>query len=103
MSRFSEYELRAMEASATAAAHYLDVCDFGAHGVRLDPAYYRACGDLLVKLFLLVDAGECFPDLLSGSPAAREVAEAVGIGRRIEVSVNGYYPELSLLLNRVTA
>ena len=58
---------------------------------------------MLFRSFLLVDAGECFPDLLSGSPAAREVAEAVGIGRRIEVSVNGYYPELSLLLNRVTA
>lgn len=102
MIHLSPSDLRSIESSATAAAHYLDACDFGARSVKLDPTYYRACGELLGKVFAMLDPAEAFPDLLLASPAAREVAEAQLIGRRIELSVNAYYPELALLLNRTT-
>ena len=43
MIHLSPSDLRSIESSATAAAHYLDACDFGARSVKLDPTYYRAC------------------------------------------------------------
>lgn len=103
MSSFSQSSLKAFAASASAAAAYLDACDSGSSYVRLDPSYYRACGNLLVKIFALVDAHRHFPELLEQSAAAREVAESIQIGRRIELSRLGYYPQLAVLLNRVTA
>jgi hypothetical protein len=35
--------------------------------------------------------------------AVREVAETIQIGRRIELNSRVFYPELAVLLNRVTA
>lgn len=95
--------LQALETTATTSAAYLDACDFGARYCRLDPAYYKACGDLLVKIFALVDAEKAFPDLLEHSAAAREVAISKQITHRIEVSRLAFYPELAGLLNRVAA
>ncbi|MFZ2267716.1 MAG: hypothetical protein WAV95_09075 [Azonexus sp.] len=100
MSYLSQTDLSTLEASATTAATYLDACDAGAQFVRLDPAYYRACGHLLTTIFSVTNAPEAFPVLLEHSAAAREVAESVEIGRRIEVSRLGYYPQLTVILNR---
>lgn len=69
--------LQSLAETASASADYLDACDFGRHGCQLDPAYYRACGELLLNIFLLVDASRAFPDLLARSPAAREIAATV--------------------------
>jgi hypothetical protein len=41
--------------------------------------------------------------LLEQSAAVREVAETIQIGRRIELNSRVFYPELAVLLNRVTA
>lgn len=103
MSRPSPRDLCAIEATAVAAAAYLDACDAGAVAVRLDAGHYRACARLLLGLFGAVDAETLFPGLLDESPAARELADGLRIGRRIEVSRLGYYPELSLVLNRASA
>ena len=100
MSDFSQTDLATLEATATTAATYLDACDNGARGVRLDPAYYRACGHLLGTIFDVVNAREAFPTLLEHSAAAREVADSVEIGRRIKISLLGYYPHLTVILNR---
>lgn len=100
MSYLSQTELSKIEATATTAAAYLDACDGGAKFVQLDPAYYRACGHLLMTIFSVTNAEEDFPALLQHSAAAREVAESVEIGRRIEISRLGYYPELTVILNR---
>jgi hypothetical protein len=102
-SYFSQSALNALEATATTASAYLDSCDNGARFVRLDPAYYKSCGVVLVGIFLLVDAKQAFPLLLEQSNAAREVAESVQIGRRIELSKLVFYPELAVLLNRAAA
>lgn len=103
MSYFTQDNLSALEATATTAAAYLDACDSGALFVRLDPAYYCACGRLLFKILTLVDANRNFPSLLEQSAAVREVAETIQIGRRIELNSRVFYPELAVLLNRVTA
>ena len=66
--------LKAFEATAAKAAAYLDACDNGGTHVTLDPDYYQACGCLLSKMFSLYDARHTFPDLLSRSAAAREIA-----------------------------
>ncbi|HEX6733167.1 MAG TPA: hypothetical protein VF096_00025 [Azonexus sp.] len=84
MSSFDKHTLRSLEATAAASAAYLDACDAGAEGSRLDPDYYRACADLLVKIFALVEPERDFPTLLKDSPAAREIAEAIVLRRRIE-------------------
>lgn len=102
-SYFSQSALNALESTATTASAYLDACDNGARFVRLDPDYYKSCGVVLVGIFSLVDAKRAFPSLVERSNSAREVAESVQIGRRLELSRLGYYPELALLLNRVAA
>lgn len=102
-SNFRKPALNALEATATTASAYLDACDNGARFVRLDPAYYKSCGSVLIGIFSLVDAKKVFPLLLEQSTSAREVAESVQIGRRIELSRLGFYPELAVLLNRAAA
>jgi hypothetical protein len=102
MSYLSQTDLSTLETTATTAATYLDACDDGARLVRLDPAYYRACGHLLATIFSVTNAHTAFPILLEHSAAAREVAESVEIGRRIEVSRLGYYPQLTVILNRAS-
>lgn len=101
MFRFNQLTLRALEATAARCAAYLDACDAGAQYCRLDPDYYLACGNVLVKIFALVDAVKAFPELVEHSAAAREVALSMQINHRIEVSRLGYYPELTVLLHRV--
>ncbi|MGE5470478.1 MAG: hypothetical protein ACM3X0_06760 [Bacteroidota bacterium] len=103
MAHFSEIDVESLGATASCAAAYLDDCDEGSEGVRLDPAYYQACGNLLKQIFILVDAWACFPRLMEHSAAAREVAETLKISHRIEISRLGFYPELTVLMNRVTA
>jgi hypothetical protein len=103
MSYFTQDNLSALEATATTAAAYLDACDSGARFVRLDPAYYCACGRLLVKILSLVDASKNFPTLLEQSAAVREVVDSIQIGRRIDLNSRVFYPELAVLLNRVAA
>jgi hypothetical protein len=103
MSLFTQADLMSLSATAASAANYLDACDEGGRFVRIDPAYYQACGNLLNKIFSLVDAETHFPRLLIDSPAAKEMAETIRIGRRIEVSRLGFYPELSSFINRVAA
>ena len=100
MSQSSQIDLHTLEITATSASLYLDACDNGARAVRLNPAYYQACGKLLISIFSLISARETFPQLLERSPAARDVAESIEISRRITVSRLGYYPELSLAMNR---
>lgn len=102
-SYFSQSTLDALEATATTAAKYLDECDSSKQGIRLDPAYYQCCGILLFRIFSLVDASYAFPGLVKHSNSARETAESIQIGRRIEVSRLGFYPELAGLLTRVAA
>ncbi len=100
---FSPSALVALAATANTAAAYIDACDSGAQHVRLDPAYYQSCGMLLYKIFSMLDARQAFPSLLEQSAAARDVAESIQINRRLEVSMLGYYPRLSALLQRVAA
>jgi hypothetical protein len=102
MTYLSQTDVSALEATALKAADYLDACDAGARTVRLDPTYYQACGNLLMKIFLMADAHQNFPELLERSSAAREVAESVDIKHRIMLSRVGYYSELSLILNRAS-
>ena len=73
------------------------------HTMLADPGYYQSCGALLYKIFTMVDAKANFPSLIEQSAAARDVAESVQIERRLEVSLAGYYPQLSVLLHRVSA
>lgn len=103
MSYFTQDNLTALEATATTAAAYVDACDAGALFVRLDPAYYRSCGSLLIKIISIVNASTDFPSLLAKSAAARDVAESIQIGRRMELNSRVFYPELSVLLDRVAS
>lgn len=103
MSSFSKITLQALEATAVTSAAYLDACDFGAQCCRLDPGYYRACGRLLIEIFSLVDAERAFPYLFEHSAAAREAVESIRMARRIKISRLGFYPELTVLLDRVAA
>jgi len=100
MSHFSQDNIESLAVSAISAATYLDACDAGAHKVRLDPRYYQACGNVLRQIFSLLDPETNFPILLQQSPAARDVAESLKIGQRIGLSRLGYYPELTVVLNR---
>src|SRR5574343_403153 len=95
---FSPSALVTLATTANTAAAYIDACDSGAQHVRLDPAYYQNCGLLLYKIFSMLDARLTFPSLLEQSAAARDVAESIQIGRRLEVSTLGYYPRLSARL-----
>ena len=100
---FGRSALLALAATASTAAAYIDACDSGAQYVRLDTAYYQTCGTLLFQIFSMVDAPATFPSLIEQSAAARETAESVQIGRRLQVSLLVYYPRLSVLLQRVSA
>jgi hypothetical protein len=91
MSNFDKRTLQALEATASASAAYLDACDSGVGSNRLDPEYYRACGDLLIRIFALVEPENDFPDLLKRSPAAREIADSIQLRRRIEAGKLGYH------------
>jgi hypothetical protein len=102
MTYLSQTDVSALEVTAMTAADYLDACDAGAKTVRLDPAYYQACGNLLMKIFLVANAHQNFPELLERSISARDIAESVEIGSRIKFSRLGYYPELSVVLNRAS-
>lgn len=95
--------LNAFKATAANAAGYLDACDLGLAGEKFDPDYYRACGHLLSKVFMLFDPERHFQDLLAESPAAREMAESLIIAHRIELSRVGFYPELAVLMQRAAA
>ena len=103
MSKLSVVEIESLRETAAVIAAYLDACDAGALEVRLDPRHYQACGKLLKTIFSRVNAEKVFPILLQHSPAAREIAESIVIGRRIEVSRLGFYPELCVSLNRAAA
>lgn len=102
MSLFTPAQMASLEATATTAASYLDACDNGSRFVRLDPMHYRTCGELLAKIFDLVDARQAFPELLQQSAAAAELAESMEIGRHIAISRLVFYPELAALINRIT-
>jgi hypothetical protein len=83
MPRIDWNALLALEAIAASAADYLDACDCGDHDGRLDPHYYRACGELLTKILALDGAEVTFAELLARSPAAREIAESIALGQRL--------------------
>lgn len=100
MTLFTPDTIESLAVSAIRAAAYLDACDDGARAVRLDPRYYQACGKVLREIFGLLDPQQHFPVLLEQSAAAREIAEALRIGRLIGISRLGYYPELTVVLNR---
>lgn len=98
---FNQTTLQSLEATAATSAAYIDACDSGGHP-RPDPQYYRECGDLLMRIFLLVDAEKAFPNLLERSAAAREIADSIRIRQRMEAGWLGAYPELAVLLRRVS-
>lgn len=100
---FTPSQLSSLETTAATAAAYLDACDIGARHVRLDPQHYLACGDLLLRIFGLVEARQAFPALLDQSAAARETAESVEIARHLAVSRLCFYPELAALMGRISA
>ena len=58
MSNFNQHDLDSLGASASRAAAYRDACDEVAKDVRLAPAYYLACGNLLKQIFSLLDANK---------------------------------------------
>lgn len=103
MTYCSQLDLESLAATASRAAAYIDDCDAGACGVRLDPDYYQACSHVLVQIFRVCDASHDFPMLLEHSAAAREVDEALRIERRIELNRPGFYPELDTVILRNTA
>lgn len=100
MTPLTSDNIESLAVTAIRAAAYLDACDDGAKAIRLDPRYYQACGKLLREIFVLLDPSQYFPVLLDQSAAARETAEALRIGRLIDISRLGYYPELTVVLNR---
>lgn len=102
MINLTQRNIEELQETAVTAAAYLDLCDGGHAGARLDSDYYRACAALLLNIFGVVDAYRAFPVLMAESPAAREVAEAIAIGRRLETSRLVYYPQLTVVINRLT-
>ena len=99
---FSQSTIKAFEATASSAAAYMDACDSGALQ-PVDSAYYQSCGALLAKIFSLVDPHSGFPGLLDNSFAAREVAEAMLIAKRLKGNCRVFYPELAELLDKLAA
>jgi len=91
MSCLDPVTLQSLATTAAVSAEYLDACDNGALEYRLDPVYYQACGELLLKIFQLVDAPRDFPALLARSPAAREIAETVSSSRKIKAGWPGFH------------
>lgn len=102
MTPLTQNHIESFAVSAIRAAAYLDACDSGTPEVRLDAAYYQACGKVLREMFVLLDPQQHFPVLLKQSPAARELADSMQISRHIEISRLGYYPELSATLIRAS-
>lgn len=102
MAYSSPSQIRSLAESATTAATYLDACDNGARFVRVDPAYYQACGRLLTTIFAAVDPASAFPDLLSQSSSARNAAEALEMERRLASNQSIYYPQLAAILSRAS-
>lgn len=100
MNPLTHNHIESFAVSAIRAAAYLDACDCGTPKVRLDAGYYQACAKVLREIFVLLDPYRHFPVLLEQSPSAREVAESLQIARRIEISRLGYFPELTVTLNR---
>ena len=95
--------LKAFEVVAGRAAAYLDACDSDSRRARLDPEQYQQCAGLLQHIFALFDARQNFPALLAQSPAAREVAESVRVGRLLQTSCLVYYPQVAAVLGRAAA
>lgn len=100
MTYCSQLDLESLAATASRAAAYVDDCDGGARGIRLDPAYYQACSNVLIQIFKVCDARRHFPMLLEHSAAAREVEESLHIGQRICAERAAHYPELDAILQR---
>ncbi len=92
--------LKAFEVVAGRAAAYLDACDSDSRRARLDPEQYQQCAGLLQHMFSLFDARQNFPGLLAQSAAAREIAEAVRVGRLLQTSCLVYYPQVAAVLGR---
>lgn len=101
MPLFSSGVLVSFQATATSCANYLDACDAGQ--IPLNADRYRAYAQLLVKIFALIDPYHHFPGLLRQSPAAREIAETQQVTHRLQTDRKGIYPELSEILQRVSA
>lgn len=102
MRHFTPDNIDVLAVSAISAAAYLDACDQGGQTSQLDPRCYQACGKVLKEIFSMLDPAIHFPILIEQSAAAREVAESLRIGKLISISRLGYYPELSILLNRAS-
>lgn len=100
---FGRSALIALNTTASSAAAYLDACDSGAFHTRLDPGYYQTCGALLFHIFSMIDARQAFPSLIEQSAAAREVYASIQVSRHLEVSPRIYYPQLSALLQKISA
>ena len=99
--RISLEHFEALQESAVAAASYLDRCERRRPERQIDAACYQRCADLLSKIFSVLDPWQAFPVLMAESPAARETAEAILIARHLEVSRLFYYPELTVVINRM--
>ncbi|MCK6410820.1 MAG: hypothetical protein L6Q55_00150 [Azonexus sp.] len=95
--------LKAFEEVAGRAAAYLDACDSDSRRANLDPDHYQQCAGLLVHIFGLFDARQNFLPLLTQSPAAREIAESVRVGRLLQTSCLVYYPQVAAALGRAAA
>ena len=100
-SELGPHSLKAFESTAVVAAAYLDACDAGITHIHLDPDHYRDCATLLSRMFALFDPAHHFPTLLEHSPAAREIAEGIVMGGRLDTSCLIYYPQLAAFLGRV--
>lgn len=103
MTHCNQLDIDSLAATASRAAAYIDDCDDGARNRRLDPDYYQACSQVLIRIFQVCNAGRDFPLLLEHSSAAREVDEALRLGQRIEHHRAVFFPELEALMRRHSA
>lgn len=101
--KFGRSALTSLAATASTAAGYVDACDTGARHTRLDPAHYQICGTLLFHIFSMIDAKDAFPTLIEQSAAARDIYESLKISHRLEIGRRIYYPQLSALLQKLSA
>lgn len=88
-------------APAASAAAYLDACDEGMPAAACDPGYYKACAGLLTAVLALQDANELFPELLSRSASAQEVAGTIALGRELAARRAGSCAPLDELLRKI--
>lgn len=102
-SELNESDLQTLENIAATAAAYLDACDCASHSLRIDPYHYQCCGRLLVRIFSALDPRHNFQAVLAHSPAAREVMESLEISQQLRISRLVYYPQLSLLMTRISS